>query len=297
MKKLIVIAGPTASGKTSLAVAVAKQLKAPIISADSRQFYKELSIGTAKPTAEEMQGVPHYFVDSHSIHHPLTAGRFEKEALEKVNELFQTIEHIVIVGGSGMFINALIYGTDQLPHDPEIRAFWNEKLKHYGIEYLQDELKKVDLEYYQNSDIQNPVRIIRALEIFEITGRPYSQLRNQKKKIPRFPTDFYVIDHPREILYERINHRVDLMIEEGLIEEVRANQKNKHLQALNTVGYKEIFEYLEYNLSYEKAIELVKQNTRRYAKRQLTWFRKIEDAQWIKPTSLEEMTELICKNV
>ncbi|PKR80478.1 tRNA (adenosine(37)-N6)-dimethylallyltransferase MiaA [Brumimicrobium salinarum] len=297
MKKLIVIAGPTASGKTSLAVAVAKQLKAPIISADSRQFYKELSIGTAKPTKEEMQGVPHYFVDSHSIHTPLTAGQFEKEALAKVNELFKTNEFIVIVGGSGMFINALIYGTDQLPHDPKIRAFWNDKLEHYGIEYLQEELKKVDLEYFQNSDIQNPVRIIRALEVFEITGTPYSQLRNQKKKTPRFPTDFYVLDHPREVLYERINHRVDLMIENGLIDEVRANKKHQKLQPLNTVGYKEIFEYLDYNISYEKAIELVKQNTRRYAKRQLTWFRKIEDAQWIKPNALDEMTQLICKNV
>lgn len=293
MKKIIVIAGPTASGKTSLAVALAKQLNSPIISADSRQFYKELSIGTAKPTPEEMEDVPHYFVNSHSVKDPLSAGQFEKQALEKAEELFLTNDTIIVVGGSGMFINALIYGTDQLPHNPEVRDFWNQEFESRGIDFLQDKLKEVDLEYYNEADIKNPVRLIRALEIFEITGQPFSKLRKQSVKTPRFETHFFVIDYPREELYERINHRVDIMIENGLVEEVRENRKYQELQPLNTVGYKEVFEYLDYNISYEQAIELIKQNTRRYAKRQLTWFRKQENAIWLKPTATSDMVKTI----
>ncbi|HLV41282.1 MAG TPA: tRNA (adenosine(37)-N6)-dimethylallyltransferase MiaA [Brumimicrobium sp.] len=293
MKKIIVIAGPTASGKTSLAVALAKQLNTPVISADSRQFYKELSIGTAKPTEEEMEGIPHHFIDSHSVEHPLSAGQYEKQALKKVEELFKTHESIIVVGGSGMFINALIYGTDQLPHQPEVRERWNREFERNGIEFLQEKLKSIDLEYYQEADINNPVRLIRALEIHEITGLPYSTLRRQNIKELRFKTHYFVINHPREELYDRINKRVDIMIKDGLIEEVRANRKHQDLQPLNTVGYKEIFEYLNYNISFERAVELVKQNTRRYAKRQLTWFRKEEDAHWLTPESNEKMVQTI----
>lgn len=297
MKKIIVIAGPTASGKTSLAVALAKQLKCSIISADSRQFYKELSIGTAKPTEEEMDGVPHYFIDSHSVENPLSAGQFEKQALERVKKLFESDDTVIIVGGSGMFINALIYGTDQLPHKPEVRDFWNQQLEEKGIEFLQEKLKEVDLAYYNEADIKNPVRLIRALEIFEITGQPFSQLRKQNVKTPRFTTYYFVIDHPREELYNRINQRVEIMIDNGLIEEVKNNSQHRQLQALNTVGYKEVFEYLDGEISKERAIELIQQNTRRYAKRQLTWFRKEETAQWIKPSSTDNMVKEIISTV
>jgi tRNA dimethylallyltransferase len=293
MKKIIVIAGPTASGKTSLAVALAKQMNCPIISADSRQFYKELSIGTAKPTGEEMEGIQHYFINSHSVEHPLSAVQYEKQAIEKVKDLFKKNDSIIVVGGSGLFINALIYGTDQLPHDPAIRDFWNEELEIKGIAYLQQKLKEVDLGYYNESDIKNPVRLIRALEIHQITGEPFSKFRKKYTKTTRFKTHFFVIDYPREELYERINQRVDIMIENGLVKEVRENRKHQNLQPLNTVGYKEIFEYLDFNISHERAIELIKQNTRRYAKRQLTWFRKEEDAHWLKPSGTKEMVKTI----
>lgn len=293
MKKLIVIAGPTASGKTSLSVALAKQLNAPIISADSRQFYKELSIGTAKPKSEEMENVPHYFIDSHSVEHPLSAGQFEKEALETVEHLFKTNKNIIIVGGSGMFINALVYGTDQLPHQPEIREYWNQKLKEKGIAFLQTRLKEVDPEYYEQVDLQNPVRLIRALEIYAITKQAYSHLRQQKNNKPRYETLYFVIDHPREQLYERINQRVDIMVEEGLFEEAKDNIHHRGLQPLNTVGYKEAFSYLDKEIDKERAIELIKQNTRRYAKRQLTWFRRVKDTQWIKAEENARMLEKI----
>ncbi|HLW38900.1 MAG TPA: tRNA (adenosine(37)-N6)-dimethylallyltransferase MiaA [Brumimicrobium sp.] len=297
MKKLIVIAGPTASGKTSLSVELANRLNAPIISADSRQFYKELEIGTAKPKPEEIKNVPHYFVDSHSVTEPLSSGQFEKEALELTSELFKTNNFIILVGGSGMFINSLVYGSDQLPHRPEIREHWNQVLKEKGIEFLQNRLKEIDPNYYHQVDLQNPVRLIRALEIFEITKQPYSSLRQQEELQPRYSTAYFVIDYPREILYDRINRRVDIMVQEGLFEEAKNNLQHRNLQPLNTVGYKEIFRYLDGEISKEKAIELIKQNTRRYAKRQLTWFRKVKDAQWIKADKNDKMIENIILHI
>lgn len=293
MKKLIVIAGPTASGKTSLAVELAKQLDTAIISADSRQFYKELSIGTAKPTAEEMQGITHYFVDSHSVTEPLTAGQYEIQALAVVEELFKTKEEIIVVGGSGLFINALIYGTDQLPHLPEIREKWNQLHQEKGIEFLQEKLKKVDPDFYNKVDTKNAVRLIRAIEIFEITGIPYSQQREMADDTYRFETEYFVIDHPREILYDRINRRVDIMVENGLFQEVENNIQYKELQSLNTVGYKEVFSLLAGEIDKERAIELIKQNSRRYAKRQLTWFRREKNAHWIPYDSNENMVSEI----
>lgn len=292
-KTIIVIAGPTASGKTSLAVSLAENLNCSVVSADSRQFYKELSIGTAKPTPEEIREVPHYFVDSHSITTPLSAGQFEKEALEVVEALFQKDDFVIVVGGSGMFINALIYGTDQIPHDPEVREYWNQEYQEKGIEFLQKKLKEVDLEYFKSADIQNPMRLIRALEVYKLTGVPYSTLRKEQKKTARYNTHFFVIDYPREELYDRINQRVDIMVENGLINEVKDNLKYRDSQALNTVGYKEIFEYLDGNINKEEAINLVKQNSRRYAKRQLTWFRKQEEACWLKPKPVEEQVKFI----
>lgn len=296
MKRLIVIAGPTASGKTSLSVALAKHLETSIISADSRQFYKELAIGTAKPTKEEQSNVPHYFIDSHPVETPLSAGQFEKEAMEVVNQLFQTKDTLILVGGSGMFIDALIYGTDQLPHAPEIRNQLNRELEEHGIEALQATLKEVDPAYYREVDLKNPVRLIRALEVFRIKGIPYSQLLKGEKK-PRFKTFFFVIDHPREVLYDRINRRVDLMVEEGLFKEAEHNLHYRNLQPLNTVGYKEIFDFFDEKITYERAIELIKQNTRRYAKRQLTWFRREKNAIWLNAADNEIMLKEILKAI
>ncbi len=297
MKKLIVIAGPTASGKTALSIEVAKALNAPIISADSRQFYKEVSIGTAKPSEKEMDGVPHHFINSHSITEPLSAGEYERLAVEKVKQLFLRHDFIVIVGGSGMFINALIYGTDQLPHQQEIRTYWNQKFEENGLEYLQTQLKELDPEYYKQVDLKNPVRLIRALEVIKITNLPFSHLRKNNKKSLRYTTHYFAIDTPREQLYQNINQRVDQMIANGLVKEAQSVFQHRELQSLNTVGYKEMFRYFENDITLEKAIELIKRNTRHYAKRQLTWLRKEKKAHWIKSASTVEMKEEILELV
>lgn len=292
MKKLIVIAGPTASGKTKLSVGLAKQLNCPIISADSRQFYKEMTIGTAKPSKEEMNGVSHYFINSNSINEPLTAGQFETEALELIEELFKTHEQLILVGGSGMFIDAVVFGTDRIPHSKEIRDKWNSIFETHGLPYLQEQLKAKDPEYFAQVDIKNPVRLIRALEVIEITSEKYSELR-QNTTQRSFITFYFVIEHPRELLYERINARVEQMIKNGLVEEVKQLVDYKNTQPLNTVGYKEIFEYLDGNLSLERAIELIKKNTRNYAKRQLTWFKRVKNAVWIKFSTVSSMINVI----
>lgn len=293
MRKIIVIAGPTASGKTSLAVAVAQQIKAPIISADSRQFYRELSIGTAKPTAAEMDNVVHYFVDDQSVENPLTSGEFGRIARQKMEKLFQIHDTIVVVGGSGMFIDALLYEMDPLPHQQAIREKWNTLFHKNGLPFLQEKLEQADPVYYAEVDEQNAIRLIRALEVIEITGETYSSQRKNEKLAPCYPTDFFIIDHDREILYTRINQRVDKMMDDGLLQEVKQNLQFRHLQPLNTVGYKELFLYLDGEISLTAATDLIKRNTRRYAKRQLTWFRKVKNAQWISYASNREMVAQI----
>jgi tRNA dimethylallyltransferase len=292
MKKLIVIAGPTASGKTKLSVGLAKQFKCPIISADSRQFYQEMTIGTAKPSRDEMQGVTHYFVNSHSIKEPLTAGKFESEAIELIEDLFKSHNQIVLVGGSGMFIDAVVFGTDRIPHSKEIREKWNALFQKEGLPYLQQQLKIKDPEYFSKVDLKNPVRLIRALEVIEITNKKYSSLRKNTAK-RNFQTLYFVIDHPREKLYDRINDRVEQMINAGLVDEAKQLVKYKHTQPLNTVGYKEIFEYLEDRISLERAKDLIKKNTRNYAKRQLTWFKRNKSAIWIKFSTISSMIDVI----
>lgn len=293
--QLIVIAGPTASGKTSLAVDLAKELDTVIISADSRQFYKELSIGTAKPTKEEMQGVEHYFINSHSIHSPLSAGAFEKEALSLLEKLFKKYPKIILVGGSGMFLKALTHGTDQLPSDPEVREKWNKLYEEKGITYLQEHLNKLDPERFINIDHKNPIRLIRNIEIIEVSGKKVSEQLGENISNRSFESHYFILDHPREVLYERINQRVDQMIENGLLDEVKKLQPYKKLQSLNTVGYKELFDYLEGVNDLDTAIFLIKQNTRRYAKRQLTWFRKIEDATWISKPFCINKIKRVCE--
>lgn len=292
-KKLIVIAGPTASGKTSLAVALAKELDTVILSADSRQFYKELSIGTAKPTKEEMQGVDHYFIDSHSIHEPLSAGVFEKEGLQLLEKLFKKYSILILVGGSGMFLKALTHGTDQLPSNQEIRKKWNSIYEEKGISFLQKHLQKLDPERFNTIDIENPVRLIRNIEIIETSGKTVTTQLGKNTSKRSFSSQYYIINHPREKLYERINLRVDEMIDKGLLDEVKNLEPYKSLQPLNTVGYKELYEYIDGTHDFQTAVELIKRNTRRYAKRQLTWFRKIENAIWLEGAILNDEEKLL----
>ncbi len=292
IKHLIVIAGPTASGKTGLSVSLAKYFNCSVVSADSRQFYKEMRIGTAKPSAEEMQNIPHFFVDTHSIRAPLSAGQFAGEAQEVISELFTQSDFVVLVGGSGLFIKALIEGIDDLPGDEEVRQKWNDLFRTKGIEVIQQELARKDPEYAKIVDQSNPVRLIRALEIIELTGQKYSVLRRGKKKVNTFQTHYFIVNHEREKLYRHINQRVDCMIQQGLEEEARDLFRHRDNQALNTVGYKELFDFFSGETSKEEAIAQIKQNTRRYAKRQITWFKSIEGAIWGTP---EELFQRITK--
>lgn len=291
--QLIVIAGPTASGKTSLAVALAKELDTVILSADSRQFYKELSIGTAKPTKEEMQGIDHYFIDSHSIKEPLSAGAFEKEALLLLEELFKKHSKVILVGGSGMYLKALTHGTDQLPSDEEVRKKWNSIYDEKGITFLQNHLKELDPERFNSIDIENPVRLIRNIEIIETSGKTVTTQLGKNISKRFFSSQYFVINHPREKLYERINLRVDEMIANGLLDEVKELEPYKLLQTLNTVGYKELYSYLDGTHDFQTAVELIKRNTRRYAKRQLTWFRKIENVVWLEGAILNDEEKIV----
>jgi tRNA dimethylallyltransferase len=281
-KTLIVITGATASGKTSLAIQLAKKFKTVIISADSRQFYREMSIGTAKPTDEELASVKHYFINSHSITDSFTVGDFEKEGLRLLAELFQDHDKVIMAGGSGLFIKAVCEGFDDLPEaDAGVRKRLNLTFNDHGLGALQEKLKISDPEYYSVVDLNNPQRIIRALEVFESTGKPFSSYRLNTKNYRPFRIIKLGLNWPREILYERINNRVDNMIKQGLIEEVRGLLPYRHLNALNTVGYSELFDYFDGKNTLPLTIERIKQNTRRFAKRQLTWFKKDKEIIWI----------------
>lgn len=283
-KTLIVIAGPTAAGKTALAIQIAQHFKTEIISADSRQFYREMNIGTAKPSKLELAAVRHHLIDSHSVKDLFSVGDFEKEVISLLEKLFKTHDQVVLVGGSGLFINAVCNGFDELPvASEETRNKLNQLLSEKGIEYLQEKLRNVDPGYYSEVDIKNPQRLIRALEVFETTGKPFSSFRTKIPKKRNFNIIKLAISPEREKLYEQINLRVDQMLENGLLKEVEGLKEYRHLNALNTVGYSEVFEFLDGNLSEEEAIDKIKQNTRRYAKRQLTWFKKSEDIHWFDP--------------
>ena len=293
-KKLIIITGPTAIGKTGLAVFLAKQLKTEIISFDSRQFYKEMKIGTAVPTDDELAEAPHHFIQNLSIHDEYTVGDFERDALKKLEELFQKYDSVVMVGGSGMFEKAVTEGLDEFPEvDKAIRQNLNQEFEMYGIEPLQKELLKADLDYYNQVDLNNPMRIIRALEICRGTGKPFSSFRKKQSAQRNFNILKIGLQLPREEIYERINHRVDMMMEEGLLDEVRSLYEFKHLNSLQTVGYRELFDYLEGKFDLEFAVGEIKKNTRRYAKRQLTWYRKDENTHWFSPFEREKILEYI----
>jgi len=291
---LIVIIGPTAIGKTELCIELAEALNTEIISADSRQIYKELNIGTAKPGKEELERVPHHFIGTKSIHDYYTAGMFELDVLELLEDLFKKHNQIIMTGGSGLYINAVCEGIDALPRvDPEIRNKLIEQYEKEGIQSLRHDLKKLDPDYYEIADLKNPKRLLKALEITVMTGKPYSSFLTRPKKERPFNILKIGLNKDREELYEAINKRVDKMIDEGLPEEAKELYKHKGANALNTVGYKELFDYFDGNITYQRAIELIKRNTRRYAKRQLTWFSKDEEIEWFHPDEKEKIQQYI----
>lgn len=287
MKTLISIVGPTAIGKTSLAIKVAKSLQTEIISADSRQFYRELTIGTAKPTSAELRAVPHHFINSHSIKTPFSAGDFENEGIEKINQLFAKYNNLVMVGGSGLFVNAIIEGLDYLPKAKEgVRESLNQLYEEKGLAYIQEELSRVDPTYFSAVDTSNPQRMIRALEVYRSSGIPFSAWRVNKKSTRNFNVITIGLEMDRALLYDRINQRVDNMMNDGLLEEVQGLYEFRDLPALQTVGYKELFDYIDKKHSIVDAVSKIKQNSRKYAKRQITWFKKNKQTTWFKPNDL-----------
>ena len=287
IKKLIVVVGPTASGKTAYAIELAKKYDTEIISADSRQFFREMSIGTAKPTPEELSQAKHHFIDSHSIMDSFSVGDFEKQALAVLDDIFKTHDAAIMAGGSGLYIKAVCEGFDDLPvASTGIRERLNREFEEKGITLLQEKLKVADPVYYDEVDLNNPQRLIRALEVWESTGRPFSSYRKAEAAQRPFEIKKIGLDLPREVLYQRINDRVDEMVKHGLVEEVRSLLPYRHLNALNTVGYSELFDHFDGKTDPNTAIALIKQNTRRFAKRQLTWFRKDTGIRWLKPPFL-----------
>ncbi len=280
-KYLISIVGPTAIGKTALSIKLATHFNTEIVSADSRQFFKEMHIGTAAPTADELSAAKHHFIHHKSIEDNYNVGAFEVDAIAKLSELYQTHDVVIMVGGSGLYVDAVTKGLDEFPNvKPEIREQLNTTLKTKGLISLQEQLKELDLDAYNTIAIENPHRVIRALEVCIGSGKPYSSFLNKDKKQRQFKTISIGLTADREIIYTRINSRVDIMVEEGLLEEAKALIPKQHLNALNTVGYKELFNYFNGEWTLDFAISEIKKNTRRFAKRQLTWFKKNKDTFW-----------------
>ncbi len=286
-KTLVVVVGPTAVGKTATAILLAQHFNTEILSADSRQFYREMSIGTAKPDAEELAAAPHHFINSHSIAQEYSAGDFERDALKLLDELFLTKDTVIMVGGSGLFVRAVCEGLDDLPKAPEgVRDALNKAFEENGLEPMKARLKELDPAYYAVADIDNPQRVIRALEVYEATGNPMSFYQKKEQASRPFQVVTVGLNMDRPKLYERINLRVDNMLAAGLIDEVKSLEQYRHKPALLTVGYSEIFDYFDGYLSLEEAIDKIKQNSRRYAKRQITWFKKYGNTTWFEPHDL-----------
>lgn len=285
---LVIIGGPTAIGKTNVAIKLANYFGVEVLSADSRQFYKELSIGTAKPTQKELEQAPHHFINNLSIENAYTVGDYERAVLTKLEQLFERYQAALLVGGSGMFIRAICEGLDEFPEVPTtIREKWVQLFENEGIVPLQTALEQQDPTYFYEVDIHNPHRLIRALSVIEASGQVFSSFRQQSSKERPFELLYILLDMDRAKLYERINLRVDKMMDAGLLEEARALFPKRHLNALQTVGYEELFQHLEGKHSLEKAVELIKRNSRRYAKRQMTWFRKRDHWNRFSPTDIE----------
>ena len=288
-KRLLYVAGPTASGKTSLAIALAQHFDTEIISCDSRQFYKEMSIGTAVPDSEELAAVKHHFIQQRSIHQPYSIGAFQREALDSLKTLFKTKDTVILVGGSGLYADALIDGLDHFPKvDPAFREQLNKQLEHDGIEALATRLKDIDPAYHQKVDLGNPHRLIRALEICLSSGLPYSSFLGNKKAPTFFKSQKIILQWDRSILYERINKRVDQMVAAGLEAEAQSLYPNKDVNALQTVGYREWFAHFDGISDRTTTLEEIKKNTRRYAKRQTTWFKRYQDALLVPGGSIVE---------
>lgn len=296
---LIIIVGATAVGKTDLCIRLAQMLDTEIISADSRQFYRELNIGTAKPSTEEMQGIVHHFVNSHSINEYYSAGDFERDVIDLLeNDIFKRKQTAILTGGSGFFVKAITEGLDDMPEAPlEIRKKLTQRLENEGLSNLVEELKLLDPDYCRIADLHNSQRVVRALEVCLSTGRPFSSFHLQEAVKRSFNFIKIGIDRPREELYDRINRRMDLMLENGLIEEAKSVIKYRNHNALQTVGYKEVYDYLDGKYDYQTMVELLKRNSRRYAKRQLTWFRNQDEFIWFAADDFDGIYQFIIQNI
>lgn len=293
-KTLIVIAGATGSGKTNLSINIALHYHAPIISTDSRQFYRGIPIGTAQPDQEQLQMVEHHFIASHDLQQDFNCGAYEQEALQRLEELFCKHDYVVAVGGSGLYIKALCEGMDDLPEvDTALREQLMSQLQELGVDAMAKQLKELDPAYYEVVDRKNPARVLRALEVCIGTGMPYSSLRTCVKHQRPFNIVKIATDMDRALLYERIDRRVDMMVAQGLEQEARSVYHMRELNSLQTVGYREFFDYFDGTTSREEAIELIKRNSRRYAKRQLTWFRRDSEFAWFNPAEKEKIIEYI----
>lgn len=293
---LINIVGPTAIGKTALSIDLAKKFNCPILSTDSRQLYTEMTIGTAKPTNDELNQAEHFFINSRSVQDFYTAGMFEEDALRILQGVFFKHKVCISVGGSGLYINALAWGIDDIPSDADIRQKVISELEEKGLEFMQERLKEIDPQYHAEADIKNPRRVMRAIEVFEISGQPYSTFRKKSKKDRPFKMIWIGLEMELDQLYERINKRVDAMVENGLFDEVETLLPKQQLKALKTVGYQELFAYFNNEISRNEAIELVKRNSRRFARKQLAWFRKNPEIRWFHPSQTEEILHYIESN-
>jgi tRNA dimethylallyltransferase len=296
-KSLIVVLGPTAVGKTSLAIQLAQKFDTEIVSADSRQFFREMNIGTAKPTQKELSAAKHHFINSHSITDSFNVGDFEKAGLEVISDIFKNKDIAILTGGSGLYINAICDGFDNLPEtDPAVRQKLNQQLTDEGIASLQVQLRQADPEYYEKAK-DNPQRLIRALEVALSTGKPFSSYHQQQKKQRPFNIIKIGLNTARDKLYRQIDNRVNEMINAGLVDETRSLLPYRHRNSLNTVGYSELFDFFDETISLEKAVEMIKQNTRRFAKRQLTWFRRDPEIKWFEPSDYQEIEQYVISKV
>lgn len=301
MKKLITIVGPTAIGKTALSIKLAQHFNCEIISCDSRQFFQEMEIGTAVPSKEELASAPHHFIQNKSIFENYTVGDFEREAISKLDELFKTNDYTILVGGSGLYVDAILKGFDSFPEiDSSVREEVISNYQKFGLHYLQSKLEELDSNYFKKiqaenpQTLQNPQRMMRFVEVCLGSGKPYSSFLNQKKNVRNFQPIIIGLEAERQEMYDRINLRVDLMMEAGLLEEAQKLYPNKNLNALQTVGYRELFNYFDGEFSLDFAVEEIKKNTRRFAKRQLTWFKRTENVTWFDyKTDVEEILNVI----